>query len=422
MKKQYPLDWESSPNLGIWIECRNGTHALWGDETWPKRFNSLTIIGRLQGGFEAALTGWITDKYGPRWIVIFGVFLMGLGLILMNFIDSLWSFYIVWGITVGTGVNIALSLPMDKAISNWFVKKRGLALGIRWVLLGLAQVLVLPMVAWLTSTQGWRTTCVIGGLVMWIIGLPLAWFFIKRHRPEYYGLLPDGAKDEEGIVDTRRMIDRGVEYAAEVQEIEFTLRQAMKTSTYWLLMLANTADSMVIPVILVHSIPFLTDMGIEPVKAAVMIATIGIIGIPARFLGGLLADRIKKEQIRFLIGGAYLLQAIGITVFLLNQTIPSVYVFYVCHTIAFGVSFTLNAMIRARYFGRKAFGSIAGVSRVIMTPVGVAAPIYTGWVYDTTGSYITAFTLLAILLALAAVTRWYRIQSQLQQLYSSLPK
>ncbi len=360
-------------------------------------------VGRLEGGFESPLSGWITDKYGAKWITLVGVFMIGLGLVLMNFVDSLWAFLVVWGGVLGTGANIGLALPMQTAIANWFVKKRGTALGIRLMLGGLSGVLVLPLVAWLISTQGWRMTCVIGGLVMWFVGLPLVWFFVKQHRPEYYGLLPDGTTAEEKEADTSRMIEKGVEYAAKVQEVEFTLRQTMRTPAYWLIIAAHMVHGLVEPVMNIHCIPFLTDLGFEPIKAAAMMAMISLASLPTRLIGGFFADRVKKQHLRFLIGGAYLLQAIGISVFLLNRTIPMIYVWFICYGAGHGAAFALMFPLRARYFGRKAFGSIMGSSALFMTPVGVVAPIYAGWAYDTTGSYISCFILFAGLLVLAAV-------------------
>ena len=304
---------------------------------------------------------------------------------------------------LGTGVNVGLSLPVDKAITNWFVKKRGLALGIKNVFSGLSGVLVLPIIAWLIPVRGWRATCVIGGVVMGIIGLPLAWFFMKKERPEYYGLLPDGTTTQGEVAGQGQMIDRGIAYAAEVEEVEFTLRQAIKTPTYWLLMLVNACHSLAMPAINIHGIPFLTDIGIDPLLAAGILALMVGASIPGRLIGGVLADRIRKQNLRFLMGGAYLLQAVGFAVFLLNQTIPMVYLWFVLYGIGMGVGFAVMAPMRARYFGRKAFGSIAGSSRLFMTPVGIAAPIYLGWVYDTTGSYLSAFTLLGGLVGLAGV-------------------
>jgi MFS family permease len=359
-------------------------------------------IGRFEGGFEAPLTGWITDRYGPRWIVILGVFLISLGLVLMYFINSLWSFYVAWGVLAGTGVNIALSVPLDTAISNWFVKRRGLALSIKVMFSGLSGVVVMPLIAWLITVQGWRNACLLGGVVMAIVGLPLVWFFLKPHRPEYYGLLPDGASVKEEVDKTRQMIDLGVEYAAEVQEVEFTLRQAMRTRAYWLLVLAMAINGLVGPVMTIHTIPFLTDIGIDPLKAAGMMSIYVGVSIPFRFIGGFIADRVKARYLPFLLCAGYLLLAVGVVVFLLHQTIPMIYVWFVLFGMGWGILNIVPPLIRARYFGRKAFGSIGGTFSMFIAPAGVIAPIYAGWVYDTTGSYITVFTLFAVLLTVSA--------------------
>lgn len=167
-----------------------------------------TSITRAARGIESPLIGGLVDRFGPRLLIIIGVFIAGLGLILMNFIHSLWTFYIVWGVILGTGISIGSEIPVDKAVTSWFVKKRGIALSVRWLLTGFAG-LVLLLVGWLVSTQGWRITCVIGGLGMWFVGLPLAWLFVKPRRPEYYGLLPDGATTEvEPEEKVSGMIDR----------------------------------------------------------------------------------------------------------------------------------------------------------------------------------------------------------------------
>ncbi len=407
--------------FGWWIVLTGGVLCLWGYGYQTYGISALfkpisselgfsraatsvaSSIGKLEGGIEAPLTGWLTDKFGPRWIILSGVVIIGLGLILMNFIHSLWAYYVVWGVLLGTGVNIALSIPVQTAITNWFVRKRGLASGIFWVFSGLSGALVLPLVAWLITIQGWRITCVIGGVVMWLIGLPLAWFFIKQHRPEYYGLLPDGARAKEEAKDTSQMIEKGVKYAAEVEEVEFTLRQALRTPAYWLLLVANACHSLSAPAIEIHCIPFLTDIGIDPLKAAGMLAIMMLASIPSRLVGGFLADRLKKGHLRFLMGGAYFLEAAGFAIFLLNQTTPMIFVWFILYGIGMGVHMAPASLLRARYFGRKAFGSIGGSMSIFMTPVGVLAPIYTGWVYDKTGSYMSAFVLLAALMAVTGV-------------------
>jgi sugar phosphate permease len=406
--------------FGWWTVLTGGILSLWAAGYHSYGFSALfkpiaselgfsraatsvaASIGRLEGGFEGPIAGWITDRFGPRWIILAGVLLTGSSLILMNFIDSLWAFYLIWGVMLGTGHNFASTLPVDKAITNWFVKKRGTALSIKWVLSGLSGVAVLPLVAWLITLYGWRMTCVIGGLVMILVGAPLTWFFIRQHRPEYYGLLPDGTTSEEDV-EAEEMIDRGVKYAAEVQEIEFTLRQAMRTPTFWLLILAYAAHAVTGPAINIHLIPFLTDGGVAPLKAAGMMVIMIGASLPSRFVGGILADRVRTNQIRFLLGGAYLLQAVGIAVYLLSPSMTTIYLWFIIYGTGMGAGYAIMAPLRARYFGRKAFGSIQGISMMVTTPVGVIAPVYVGWAYDTTGSYITAFTVIAAVVGLSAL-------------------
>ncbi|MFC1991875.1 MFS transporter [Chloroflexota bacterium] len=356
-------------------------------------------ISRFEGGFLAPLTGWLSDKFGPKWLIILGIFFFSSSLILMYYINSLWAFYIVWGGLLGLGGSVSM-VPMAKAITNWFVKKRGLAMSIRAVASG---ILILSLIAWSIETQGWRMTCLLGGIIGGLIGLPLAWFGVKMHRPEYYGLLPDGATMEEESTEAGQMIDKGVKYAAEAEEIEFTLRQATRTPTFWMLIVGQAGYMGAHQALAIHLIPFLTDMGIDLTRAAIIITFSGMIGIGARLLSGFVADRLKKGQLRILLGGAILLQGMGITIFLLNPIIIMTYPFLILNYIGFGISMILAPLTWARYFGRKAFGSIRGISALAPMPLVLFSPIYTGWVFDTTGSYTTAFITLAAIFTSAAV-------------------
>jgi MFS family permease len=407
--------------FGWWTVLTGGFLALWSEGYFSYGFSALfkpiaselgfnrtvtsvaTSIVRLEGAFEAPLAGWIIDRFGPRLVVMFGVVLMSLGLSLMYFVDSLWAFYVAWGVIFGTGYIIAVHLPMDTAISNWFVKKRGIALGVRMVFSGLSGVLVLPLIAWLIIASDWRMTCVIGGLVMSAVGLPMTWFFLRPHRPEYYGMLPDGMEIPEDKSETEQIIDRGIEYAAEIQEVEFTLRQAMKTSSYWLLLITHGIHSLTASAVNVHCIPLLTDLDIDPLQSAGMMVVMVAASIPSRPIIGLLADRLSRNRVHFLISGALLLQSVGLTVFVINQSMATIYIWFILYGMGMGAGWTIVSPIRARYFGRKAFGSITGSSMLFLTPIGMAAPIYLGWVHDTTGSYMQGLTIITVLVALATV-------------------
>ncbi len=133
----------------------------------------------------------------------------------------------------------------------------------------------------------------------------------------------------------------------------------------------------------------------------------GLSSIASRFLAPVLGDRVKRGTLPFLFGGATLLQAVGVTIFLLNQTVAMVYPFLIIYYIGHGGIVTLMQLIGGRYFGRKAFGSIRGSMTMFIMPFGILGPIYAGWIYDTTGSYITAFITIAIALVFAAAIRFF---------------
>jgi len=362
-----------------------------------------TGIGRLQGSIEAPITGWLSDRFGPKWVIVVGICFISTGLVLMNFVDSAWSYYVVWGVVTAVGTNLALTIAIDKALTDWFIRKRGLAFGIRFVIIGICGVIVLPIITWLVTTHGWRMACLVWAGVMFT-GIPFSWYFVKQKRPEYYGLLPDGVTVEsDTVTDTEVMIDRGVEYAAGFEEVEFTLRQAVKTPAYWLMTVSWISAMVVAGAINIHCIPFLTDMGIDETVAGGMMAMMVFFTIPARFIGGLLADRVRKNRLQYLVAAAFLFQAVGIAAFLLNQSIPMVYVFLILFGFGSGAPVSLRLAIGGRFFGRKAFASIQGSSMVFTAPAALLSPVYAGWVYDTTGNYITAFTLFAGLAALSAV-------------------
>jgi sugar phosphate permease len=356
-------------------------------------------IGRLEGGLEAPLSGWLVDKFGPKWVIFGGVSLVAIGLLLMNLVHSAWTYYLVWGVSIGTGINLSMTIPIDKTLTNWFVKKRGLAVGIKFACLGIGGAAVVPLVSWLIANYGWRTTSTIWGILVFA-SLLLVVFFIRQKRPEHYGLLPDGAKIEKNI-SPAGIVNQGLEYASQMQEIEFTLRQALKTSAFWLYLIAYACQFLGQVALYVHLIPFLTDRGISPVAAGFLMGLMLFCTIPSRLITGIIADRIQKGYLSFFMALAFLFQALGIAAFLIKPGMPAIYVFLILYGFGTGAAPVLGVLMRGRFFGRKAYGSISGLSSFILGPVGIVAPIYAGWIYDTTHSYVTAFILFAALAAVA---------------------
>ena len=360
-------------------------------------------VGRLQGGLEAPVTGWLSDKFGPRWVIVVGLMIFGAGLVLMYFVNSVWAYYVIWGGITAIGLNLSLTIAVDKALADWFIKKRGLAFGTRFAIIGICGVIALPLITYLVDTQGWRMTSLIWGIIM-LVGVPFSWYFVRQKRPEYYGLLPDGATIESGSQpETGALVDEGVEYAAGFDETEFTLRQAMKTPAYWGITLSWVCLMLVVLALNIHFIPLLMDMGIDSTTAGNMMALMVFFTIPARFLGGILADRVRKDRLQYLVSAAFLALTIGLLVFTLEQNLFTAYVLLILFGIGSGAPTPLRMTMGGRFFGRKAFASIQGSSMMFAAPVALIAPVYAGWIHDTTGSYMPAFVLFTVLAGVANV-------------------
>jgi MFS family permease len=362
--------------------------------------SAVSAVGTLEGGLAYPLAGWLSDKLGPRAIIFAGTCMFIVGLVLMYFVNSLWLFVVTWGVLSGLGSTLAYSVAADKAVTNWFVRKRGIALGIRFMLWGAGSAVVLPIVGWLVATQGWRTTNLIWACVT-LPTLAVIWFLIKPHRPEYYGLMPDGAGVKEETKANSQIANTGAEYAAEIGEVEYSVKQAWKTRSFWFLLVSWTISQIVIGALSIHMIPFLTDTGIDTPVASGMMSLSVICTIPARFIGGAVADRMRKDRLQYLLAGTFALLTVGITILIFQQSIAMLFFFLILYGLGSGAGTPLRLVIGSRYFGRKSFGSILGSMLMAQSLLGFVSPIYAGWIFDTTGSYSIVFITFAALTAIS---------------------
>lgn len=365
-------------------------------------------VGRIEGGIEGPFGGMATDKYGPRIVSFIGNFIAGLGLIMMSRVNSLLSYYLFWLLT-SIGFNLGLGGPLYAAVSQWFVKKRGLALSITKIGFSVGGSIMPLIMTFLLFIYGWRKMFIIIGLFEWAILLPLSWFFIKPHRPEHYGVLPDGEEVTNLGSDTIDLLKAGEDYAKEVGEVEYTASQAYRTKSFWLTVAAFAIRGMVTGTVNMHTIPLLTDMGMDSVAAAAGLGLLVGISLPGRLIAGILCDKIGIERIRYLLVAGFI--GIFVSFFILlnaGTNITMLYAYLIIYGVL-GLAFpaSIYPIIFGRYFGRKAYSTIDGTRAFITGITGLIAPIYAGWVYDVTGSYRSAFQTLFILTIGAIVVAFF---------------
>jgi sugar phosphate permease len=377
---------------------------LMNDFGWSRAETSAaSSFGRIEGALEGPIGGIASDRYGPRNVYLLGAFLSGLGFILMYFINSLIGFYAVW-LIAALGFNLGWSLPLDVAIANWFVKKRGTVLSIARLGRVIGGTLIPPLMAILLISVGWRVSFLILGILNWVIGGLIGALLIKPKRPEFYGLLPDGEELEEGAPsDSDSLIERGREYSKKVGEVEFTIKKAVKTRAFWVVAIGTIFAGMVYSVIQTHLVNFLTDNNYDAVLAASLVGLMVFFSVPGRLLGGIVGDRLHKNNMRYLQVTSSLCNALGLFLLVLSNNMYIILLALLFFGLGVGINSSATPVLVGRFFGRKIYGTVNGTIALIGLPVSVLIPVYAGWVYDTTGSYLPAFSSIAILAVLGSI-------------------
>lgn len=375
---------------------------------WTRAEVSLAAsFNAAAGGVQGAIAGIAIDKYGSRVISFIGFAMLGLGFCLMYFMDSLWMFYIFW-LIAGLGYGMGSMPSLDRALANWFIKRRGFMVSLAGMGMCLSGLAMTPFMMWLLIEYDWQNAFMVAGITTLGLGLPLVWFFIKPHRPEYYGWLPDGAVvDQMTATDAEATIQAGIEYAASREEVEFTVRQAMRDKTLWIFCIATALGMMPFLALTAHSVPYLTDMGIDPIVSATIMGTSVFMRFPTQLLFGWMADRVSKGQLRYLGMIGLAISAVGLFIFTRATSVGLAWLYAVVVGLGNGVFGGIQSQLRGRYWGRKAFGSIGGIIVPFMLFSGVVAPVSAGWVYDTTGSYSLAFNIMLILLIIAVGVMYF---------------
>jgi len=372
---------------------------------WSSTATSLAYSLRsVEGGLAAPIVGWAVDKYGPRIVVFIGGLIAGLGFVMMYTINSLLSFYLIYGVLLSIGMSAILYVPAMTAVANWFVRRRSRALALLAAGAGIGGFWVPALAAVLIERYGWRITAVLMGIAIWLIVLPLSMVLVRR--PEDVGLLPDGDTPQEiETEDSSAAGPTGTLSSPTVKEVDWTLRQVFASRTFWILTAAFFLSSLAHSMVTVHAKNHLEDAGMSSVQAAFLgvglWVTLSLIG---RLVFGWLGDFWDK---RYLFMIAYALCGIGVLVLSRADDLFSAVLYAAIFGIGFGATIPLSPAIRGEYFGRAAFGKIQGFTAPIMMLGGMTGPLLAGFLYDLKESYALSFTIVAVMQFLAAFTIFF---------------
>jgi MFS family permease len=357
--------------------------ALLESHNWSRALTaSVFSVNVLVDAVVSPLIGHLLDRYGVKRIVIAGSLVLVLGLYLTSRVNSLWQFYLSFGVITSLGFSFTGMIPHAVLISEWFSNRRGSAFGLVYAGTGTGILLLAPFIQWLISGWGWAVALqALAGLVMTLV-LPLVLLFYRRgpHRET-----PPAAADFEN---------------------QWTLGLALKSVQFWALFFARINAASGTTVIVTHQVAHVVDIGYSGLFAATVFGLMGVTSSCGRMIFGFIADIFSKPA-------AYtaniLATLVGVGA-LIAASDPSktwlLYVYVVFFGIGFGSRAVLFSAITADIFSGKRFGAILGYFTVSVGIGGALGSWLGGFLHDVSGSYITAFLVSVLLLALSDACVW----------------
>jgi MFS family permease len=357
-------------------------------------------FGFVVSGAVSPLIGRLMDRAGPRAVMELGVALMGGGLLLAPLTTQPWHLYLTIGVMVGAGSVCLGYSGQSLFLPNWFIRRRGLAMGIAFAGVGIGSVTLLPWVQHMIEQTGWRTACTAIGILVLLVLAPIN--LLVRKRPEDIGLEPDGdaassatlAKPVSNIVDP---VWAGTDW---------TLPRALATSRFWWIALGYFCGLYIWYAVQVHQTKFLLDIGFSPGVGVWALGVVSLLGVPGQILLGHISDRVGREWIWTASCAGFAICFAALIGLKYAPTLLLVYLMVFAQgALGYGLTSIMGAVVLEIFQGRH-YGSIFGTIMLAGLAGGAAGPWVTGFLHDLTGSYTLAFAIGIAVSLLSAIAIW----------------
>lgn len=342
-------------------------------------------FGFIVSAAMSPLIGRLMDRTGPRGVMELGVVLMGGGMLLAPLTTQPWHLYLTLGVLVGAGSVCLGYSGQSLFVPNWFVRRRGLALGIAFAGVGVGSVTLLPWVQLMIEQTGWKTACTAMGMLIIVVLAPIN--LLLRKRPEDIGLLPDG--DPAPTATSAKPVSNIVDPVW--ANTDWTLSLAMRTARFWWIAIGYFCGLYIWYAVQVHQTKFLLDIGFSPTVGVWALGVVSLLGIPGQIWLGHLSDRIGRESVWAI---ACLGFAICFAALVALKYAPSLWLVYLMvftqGALGYGLTSVMGPVVLEIFQG-KHYGSIFGTIMLAALAGGAAGPWATGLLHDFTGSYTIAF-------------------------------
>jgi len=332
-------------------------------------------LSLLLHGFVSIFIGGLSDRFGPRLIMMACGSFLGAGYLLLSQVNTVWQLYLIYGLIVAIGMSGMDIVPLS-TVARWFIKRRGTMTGITKVGTGVGTIIMPALASGLIIAYDFRVSYAVIGVIVLAVIVSLAQFL--RRDPAQMGQLAYGeAEANAGALNP--------------VELGLSLSEAIHTRRFWTLCAVFFTIPFCAFTIIVHIVAYALDLGISAPSAAGIISLIGGVSIAGRFLMGAASDRFGSRAALII---CFLVLAAALSWLQISRELWMLYLFATVYGFSHGGFFTLISPTVAEFFGTRSHGIIFGTVTFCGTIGGAIGPVLSGYIFDVTNSYRIAFLVL----------------------------
>lgn len=352
-------------------------------------------LARAQGEVLGPVAAWLMDRFGGRAVVIVGLLVAGAGYLAFSRVDNYLGFALIYLGLIAAANAISVQHGLFNMLNMWFIRNRGLALAIFATVASVGAAALVPLVNIMIIKFSWEQVSLIIGLGYVVLMAPLGLWL--HSSPENVGLHPDGDRPRPPITVTgaaSRNASRG--------SVDFTIREAVRTSAFWMIVLGQIFRRAGALGILINLQPIVFSKGVGDATFGFLLMILFIVNIVSRIPVGWASDKLPRSLV---VAGCLALEGVA-TLFLLTGewegSAWAIYAYMILAGVGDASGFLLWATV-GDFYGRTRFAAMRGMITFSSSWMMILAPWFVGWWGERHDTYDFPLTLAAIFMGVAAV-------------------
>ncbi|MBI5879324.1 MAG: MFS transporter [Chloroflexi bacterium] len=356
---------------------------------WTVGFvSSMNFTRSMTGIALSPIIGRLTDRFGSRPIMLTGSLVAGGAFIFAALTEQPALFYFLYAVILSVGYGMLGGVPAQAVVTRWFRRRRGMAIAMSTMGISAGGIVMVPTAQYLIDNVGWRFALGAIGIGILLVMLPPVFFFMRDY-PEQMGLHPDGEDPPPP-----GSASPAVTAASALEERLWTTREVMRAPAFWKQALGYMFAFGMLQVTLVYQFPVLTERGFSNAVAAAIVSAYAVCAALSRFLWGYLSDKLPVQRIATV---SIWIAAGGIWILILSNEPALAWVYAVVGGIGISGLAALQSVVTAQSFGRRSYGTVAGLLNPMNQLASALAVPFTGFLHDATGSYNLGIAVIVIL-------------------------